>query len=122
MEVLFTFLDNFISKPQETYENELDKIYLDSYILGQTSAIDFLKKHFPATHELVPSDLLKVGNERDTYVALRTSASEETDFLKETEKSGYYSGRIQMMNEAYIFLVRYSSVLSKNKEKEGTKN
>lgn len=120
MQKLFDFLDGF-KLDEKPFIDELDKLYHTSFIKGQDSALNFLRKHFPDEYEFDIKDTLKVKNELDTYVADRTTMNmAQTDYKESTEKNGYLSGYIQILNECYIYLLRYSSIIAAKKAEEST--
>jgi hypothetical protein len=113
---MFQFLDGFKLTKKE-FVDELDKLYHESFIKGQETAISFLKKNFPEDYKFDVKDILKVKNELDSYIADRTSSNiDNNNYLENTEKNGYASGYIQVLNECYVYLLRFSSAQSAVKQ------
>lgn len=110
MEHLFTYLHNFKSE-EKKFDNDLDTLYYNSLLKGQQKGEDILGKMFPEKdHVLNVKDVSIVKNEVDSYLAQRKSlATENREVEYKTENDGFYSGIIQILNEAYIYLLRYSS-------------
>lgn len=116
MTQLFEFLETFKST-DKTFTDELDKLYYSSFVKGEDNVISKLKEMFPESHEFSPKDLVVVKNELDAYITSRTELNQgdSSDVKGSTEKNGFLSGQISLLNEAYIYLQRYSSVLSSQK-------
>lgn len=114
MDHLFNYLSNFKSQ-EKIFDNELDTLYYNSLLKGQKKGLEIFKTMFPdPAYVMHPKDMPIVKNELDSYMAQRRSlAAENKEYKDKVENDGYFSGIINILNEGYIYLIRYSSTQAK---------
>ena len=125
MEILKDYLDKFRHTEKTDFDNELDKLYYESMLKGQEKGVILVTAIVGSTFDTKTLGTLKT--ELDSYIAQRTQVGTENREIKdETQNNGFFSGIIQILNESYIYLLRYSSqqaaLAVKNKETNESKS